>query len=644
MVLGFGSKRKKPAPEPAVLRTSPSLPELNQQRIPWPGDLVDLDEIYASNYPSPLSDDHSTLNGPARTSFQGTRGPVPFHRPFRNGIVTEGGVITPKPNNITALFGSGVPPPPSSYNGVGPRSRTGSNSRTRRAKSAATFNLMFAGAKTTGKTSLIRLLLDTSTISPTNTAEQLKSLAEYRSSPACPTTAITTACVEILQSAPNRTPGPEDRITLTCIDTPGFDFSESREFVLDRAVSEVVKYVDQQFAESMGEESKVIRTSKSDRHVHLCIYLIDPESVMTPAARQAKSRWASTGFASPRRQSDVQKFSEYDSEEDEEDTGVNSVQTDESKHRLGMSPAEIRVITRLAKRVNVLPIIARSDTLTNGKLERIKRAVRRDLQAVDDIGIWGIWDAEPGVVPGRTSAKDNTPAASTDEAEVDSERQSRPVIKLRTAIKGLTRSRSRKSLKTAVGAEYDEPDAEASPGYPVSPSSLAHDDHGDISRRTSVGSVRGTDAGPSSYGAIFSRADLRARMPFAVIAPERDRERQGISGANGQNGYAQMAQAHSVHGRFIRKFRWGTIDVLDPDHCDFAALRAAVLGSYLRSLKVITKDVLYERFRTEKLLARRATANISEADRKRIMDGNVPFVIYHVTCILMSTSFIDLGF
>ncbi|KAF8492314.1 hypothetical protein BU17DRAFT_8353, partial [Hysterangium stoloniferum] len=469
MVLGFGSKRKKPAPEPAVLRTSPSLPELNQQRIPWPGDLVDLDEIYASNYPSPLSDDHSTLNGPARTSFQGTRGPVPFHRPFRNGIVTEGGVITPKPNNITALFGSGVPPPPSSYNGVGPRSRTGSNSRTRRAKSAATFNLMFAGAKTTGKTSLIRLLLDTSTISPTNTAEQLKSLAEYRSSPACPTTAITTACVEILQSAPNRTPGPEDRITLTCIDTPGFDFSESREFVLDRAVSEVVKYVDQQFAESMGEESKVIRTSKSDRHVHLCIYLIDPESVMTPAARQAKSRWASTGFASP---ADKVMY------RNEEDTGVNSVQTDESvsdsddygppepgtppeiqynadtadldpveKHRLGMSPAEIRVITRLAKRVNVLPIIARSDTLTNGKLERIKRAVRRDLQAVDDIGIWGIWDAEPGVVPGRTSAKDNTPAASTDEAEVDSERQSRPVIKLRTAIKGLTRSRSRKSLK-----------------------------------------------------------------------------------------------------------------------------------------------------------------------------------------------------
>jgi len=291
------------------------------------------------------------------------------------------------------------------------------------------------------------------------------------------------------------------------------------------------------------------------------------------------------------------------------------------KHRLGMSPAEIRVIARLAKRVNVLPIIARSDTLTNGKLERIKRAVRRDLQAVDDIGIWGIWDAEPGVVPGRTFTRDNTPTTSADDTEVDSERQSRPVIKLRTVIKGLTRSRSRKSLKTAVSAEYDEPDVEASPGYPVSPSSLAPEDHGDISRRTSVASAKGTDASPSAYGAIFSRVDLRARMPFAVIAPERDRESKTISGASGQNGHhAQTAQALSVHGRFVRKYRWGTIDVLDPDHCDFAALRAAVLGSYMRSLKTVTKDVLYERFRTEKLLARRATANISEAERKRIID------------------------
>ena len=38
-------------------------------------------------------------------------------------------------------------------------------------------------------------------------------------------------------------------------------------------------------------------------------------------------------------------------------------------------------------------------------------------------------------------------------------------------------------------------------------------------------------------------------------------------------------------------------------------------------LKIRTKEVLYERYRTEKLLARRATRNISEAEQRRMFAG-----------------------
>ena len=38
-------------------------------------------------------------------------------------------------------------------------------------------------------------------------------------------------------------------------------------------------------------------------------------------------------------------------------------------------------------------------------------------------------------------------------------------------------------------------------------------------------------------------------------------------------------------------------------------------------LKIRTKEVLYERYRTEKLLARRATQKISESDRRRLFEG-----------------------
>jgi len=40
-----------------------------------------------------------------------------------------------------------------------------------------------------------------------------------------------------------------------------------------------------------------------------------------------------------------------------------------------------------------------------------------------------------------------------------------------------------------------------------------------------------------------------------------------------------------------------------------------------QSLKSTTKDLLYEQFRTEKLLARRATASISDVERKKLIDG-----------------------
>jgi septin family protein len=40
-------------------------------------------------------------------------------------------------------------------------------------------------------------------------------------------------------------------------------------------------------------------------------------------------------------------------------------------------------------------------------------------------------------------------------------------------------------------------------------------------------------------------------------------------------------------------------------------------------LKTHTKEVLYEKYRTEKLLARRATRNISDDERQRLLEGTL---------------------
>lgn len=56
-----------------------------------------------------------------------------------------------------------------------------------------------------------------------------------------------------------------------------------------------------------------------------------------------------------------------------------------------------------------------------------------------------------------------------------------------------------------------------------------------------------------------------------------------------------------------------------------------------------TKEVLYEKYRTEKLLARRATRNISEDDRKRLLEGQFDLFFVVLACMLTFPLPTDLG-
>ena len=49
------------------------------------------------------------------------------------------------------------------------------------------------------------------------------------------------------------------------------------------------------------------------------------------------------------------------------------------------------------------------------------------------------------------------------------------------------------------------------------------------------------------------------------------------------------------------QYPWGTVEVDNPRHSDFLAIRSALLHSHLADLKEITHDFLYENYRTEKL-------------------------------------------
>lgn len=81
---------------------------------------------------------------------------------------------------------------------------------------------------------------------------------------------------------------------------------------------------------------------------------------------------------------------------------------------------------------------------------------------------------------------------------------------------------------------------------------------------------------------VEENAELRGLMPFAIVGSEETVE---------------------IGGRKVRarQYPWGIVEVENPRHSDFLAIRSALLHSHLADLKEITHDFLYENYRTEKL-------------------------------------------
>ncbi|CDK24593.1 unnamed protein product [Kuraishia capsulata CBS 1993] len=76
---------------------------------------------------------------------------------------------------------------------------------------------------------------------------------------------------------------------------------------------------------------------------------------------------------------------------------------------------------------------------------------------------------------------------------------------------------------------------------------------------------------------------LSSLQPFAVVSSEKTFEVDGVT----------------VRGR---QYPWGIVNAEDPKISDFSIVRSVVLGSHLQDLKDITHDLLYEAYRTEKLM------------------------------------------
>lgn len=97
MVLGISLRSRKKKDEPSI-PSSPSLPSVLPQGIPWPENLVDINDVRAARE----EQKSPTPSAKGQSVVQRASSAVGFHRPFRVTESASGG----KPGAIASLFTS----------------------------------------------------------------------------------------------------------------------------------------------------------------------------------------------------------------------------------------------------------------------------------------------------------------------------------------------------------------------------------------------------------------------------------------------------------------------------------------------------------------------------------------------------------
>ncbi|KTW27747.1 hypothetical protein T552_02186 [Pneumocystis carinii B80] len=213
------------------------------------------------------------------------------------------------------------------------------------------------------------------------------------------------------------------KLKLTVVDTPGFgDFVNNND-----SWQPILENIEQRFDAYLEAENRVSRANIIDNRIHACIFFIDP-----------------TGHS--------------------------------------LKPLEIEFMKRLHQRVNLIPVIAKSDTLTEQEVLSFKKRILSDI-AFHEIEIF------------------------------------RP-----------------------PNYEYDDEET------------------------------------------LNENNEIASKIPFAIV---------------GSNYEVTTSSGHTVRGR---KYPWGVIEVENENHCDFIKLRQMLIRTHMEDLKEYTNDVLYENYRTDKLL------------------------------------------
>lgn len=217
---------------------------------------------------------------------------------------------------------------------------------------------------------------------------------------------------------------------------------------------------------------------------------------------------------------------------------------------------DIRILSRLSQRVNVIPVIGKADTLTSAQRSRFKPTIIHDVYTTHKIPLYGLPEDDDDEDEEEEEAKDAEKDGQEDKNNTSEEKEN-----------GQSDKKGKNNTLDDFLSQfnYEEEDEETQ-----------------------------------------AFIDYLRLIPFAVIAYEDDPET------------GEPVEIDDI--KIGRDYGWVKIDCLSDQYSDFVALKTLLLSSHRRILQSETLERYYEQYRTERLLVRRATRMKSMDIGKKILE------------------------
>lgn len=203
---------------------------------------------------------------------------------------------------------------------------------------------------------------------------------------------------------------------------------------------------------------------------------------------------------------------------------------------------DIQVLRTMLGKTTIVPVISKADTVTAVHMAYLKKAVRDSLKKanIDPLEILTLEEQEE---------------LTSSESEVDNDEDE-----------------NHKEADVEHGAESDQDAAPTNESQKNKPSNEEHR------------SPTSPSAQSHSTRRSESSLDLMATslIPFSILSPDPHSLEAGDEPVG-------------------RRFPWGFADPYNPEHCDFVKLKDCVFGEWRSEVRGVSREVWYERWRTNRL-------------------------------------------